>query len=298
MKPTGEESCDRLRIRVLTLPSVDSFTVSGVTTPEECGFIPAVTASGEEAIYRPGWWGVAKRIRKGPLAGRTLLNARAERAAFAWPQAWGVGLVHPTRVDICCDFEGFTFTDEHRSLFTFRKGKASTWYAGDELETLYIGSNASHSNLRLRIYNKTRECNERDRERWTMSGWSGADVWRVEAQIRERGLPRNLLLPECVGVLWNDALARFRMCERNPRTFSQQNKAPTHELWKMLGRPERLARKRRADVPWTASDDEHVRRFERLMTAAGARLLPHLLARLERAIVASGGTACQKKKRD
>lgn len=286
----GEDMCgDGVRIRILTMPRVDTFTVSGVTTPEECGFVPAVTASGEEAIYRPGWWGVAKRIKKGALAGRTLLNARAERAAFEWPQVWGIGRVHPTRVDVCCDFEGFAFTDEHRALFTFRKGKSSTWYAGDVAETLYIGSNASHSNLRLRIYNKTTECNDRDREQWTMNGWSGADVWRVEAQVRERGLPRNLSLPEHVGALWNDALARYRMCARNPRTYSQQNKAPTHDLWRLLGNPERLTRMRRAEVPWTGRDDEHVRRLERLMTAAGARLLPHLLARVERAMLASGG---------
>lgn len=275
-------------IRVVAGPRVDWLAVAGAVLGTEAGFVETVTPRGRPILWRPGvggagWW--AKEYKR---HGRIILCAHTEKGGYVWPQDWidehgqVVTVMKPTRVDICCDIEGFTFLQEHRSLFTMRTPHSSNHYHGVELETLNIGGDSAHVNMKLRIYNKTRECDERDRQQWAKNGWTGGDVWRVEYQINERALPRELELPRDVDRMWADALARYRMCAVDPRTYSQQNKAPTHDVWTALGSARKLTRRRSA-MPPPRDEARHLRSLERLMEAAGPRLLPRLLAKLKRA---------------
>lgn len=277
-------------IRILTRPRVDWLALAGYATPGECGFIDAHTAKGRPVLWRPGWWGKTMLVNGVQML---LCHAdRADPASFAWPQAWAVGRLRPTRVDVCVDIEGFTFTQEHRSLFTMRKGKSRNHYSGETLETINIGGESSHVNMRLRIYLKSAQCTDADRIVWQRNGWSGGDVWRVEYQINERALPAGLRLPEDVGSLLTDALSRYRMCKVNPRTYAEQNKAPTHRVWEILqtmGTGGKLTRRRRQTAVVRRDDRVHVDALDRLMKTAGVLLLPRLYRRMQDAILASGG---------
>lgn len=287
-------------IRIVTRPRVDWLSLAGFATPQECGMVSTYTERGRQIFWRPGWW--AKELT---VEGRTMLCARADRSmsgVFAWPQAWAIGRLRPTRVDVCCDIEGWTFLQEHRSLFTMRKGKSRNHYAGETLETINIGGESSHVNMRLRVYNKTQQCTDADRIEWAKNGWSGADVWRVEYQINERALPAPLELPEDVPKLLLDALGRYRMCTENPRGFCEQNKAPTHHVWRALalacGSPGKLTRRRRQSAVERRGDRVHVDALNRLMKAAGVMLLPRLLRQMEAAINASGVPPHGKRETD
>lgn len=278
-------------VRVVTPPRVDWLSLAGFATGAECGMIETLTERGQKVLWRPGWWG--KELQHN---GRTMLAVRADRAVagtFQWPQLWAMGRLRPTRVDICCDIEGFTFLQEHRSLFTMRKSKSRNHYSGETLETINIGGESSHVNMRLRVYNKTEKCTDEDRIAWAKNGWSGQDVWRVEYQINERALPNPLALPEDVPALFVDALARYRMCAVNPRSCCEQNKAPTHSVWKALqsaaGCAGKLTRRRRQTPVERRGDRVYMEALERLMKSAGVLLLPRLLRRVEHAIIASGG---------
>lgn len=273
------------------MPRIDYLAVAGRATAEECGFVPALTQRGRPSFWRPGWW-----AKEGKVRGYTTLMAKADRGWMRWPVPWGDSL-HPTRVDVCCDIEGFTFTDGDRKLFTFRNPRSSTHYHGEDAETLYIGSLSSHTTMLLRIYKKSSKCTDQDRWGWALNGWSGGDVWRIEYELHDRALGENLHVPECAMSLWSDGLARYRMCTTNPRTFIQQNMAPTHELWRQLGDPRKLTR-RRAPLP-PHRDDAITRAFERLVARTPQGQLHDLLRRLQHAVTLAGGeTPHAKKGRD
>jgi hypothetical protein len=130
----------------------------------------------------------------------------------------------------------------------------------------------------LRIYLKSALCDDRDKRVWSANGWRGEDVWRVEFEYHHKRsrpvLPANFECPRDVDVLWSDALARIRMCECPPRTYSQQNKAPTHPWWTALGKAKRLTR-RRGDLHLTpASEAErNLASLKRLVDRSGVDML-------------------------
>lgn len=213
--------------------------------------------------------------------------ADAEAAARSWPQPWADAF-HLTRVDVACDVtfvptkgEPSGFTEAHRELFTSR-GTTQSIHKNNEMRTLYIGSRQSP--VMLRIYLKSEHCNERDRERWREHGWSGrTQVWRIEYEFHKRAIPQDITLPDDVGRMWSDGLARIRMCAVPPRTYCEQNKAPTHPWWKALGHPVRVTR-RACDL--AKPDEATVKTLEaaldRLCVRGGAGVVPVLLRRLLR----------------
>lgn len=273
---------DTRKVRVVQPPRPDYLRVVGHGEPEDFGFTKR-----DNRYWRPGWW-MVRRERDGrpPM----LIADAADKHAMTWPQPWGVEHFHVTRVDVCCDLTGVTFREDHAVLFTHR-GERTLHYNKHKLATVEIGRRKSP--LMLRIYLKSKHCTEDDRHRWARHGWDGSDVWRIEYELHTRALPRDkrrqtlVALPEQVPVLWNDALARIRMCEQPPRGLSQQNKAKTAALWRALAigqgvhGPVRMTRMQ-GDLPLPPIVDREavMASLHRLETRAGVAMLPMMIRKL------------------
>ena len=93
----------------------------------------------------------------------------------------------------------------------------------------------------LRIYTKWNP-KEWLQNLWSHHGWTGAveDVTRIEYQCRTRQAARAQWdgslgdwMP-AVHRLWDDALARYKLCASLPSLHRQANEAPMHPAWKEL----------------------------------------------------------------
>lgn len=290
-------------MRVVWPPHVDYLRCTGQGSAADAGFLLRQEPGKAARWWRPGWWAVEQ-----PTATcGTRYVADAEQAARVWPQAWS-SECHLTRVDIACDvtFPGRTrgepagFTSAHRELFTGR-GAKQVIEKRHELRTMYIGGRESP--VMLRIYLKSRRCNERDKMRWLEHGWNGRDeVWRIEYEFHRKALAglADLHLPRDVPNLWADGLARIRMCAVPPRSYAEQCRAPTHPWWCALGSPRKLTRRA---VDMTGAPNEPTMRelenaLDRLMVRGGIASLPRLLSRLTRAMTGAGVRRGKDRKKD
>ena len=286
----GGDSRERPALRVVWPPHVDYLRAVATVTAEAAGFVPRQDPGRALRFWRPFWWAVEQPTGIGD--GRRTV-ADAEVGGRTWPQPWA-GDFHMTRVDIACDIcirpmkgQPMGFTTAHRELFTGR-GAKQIFEKRHELRTMYIGGRESP--VMLRIYKKTERCSERDKMRWLEHGWNGRDdVWRIEFEFHRKALPEGLELPRDVGALWADGLARIRMCAVNPRTFCEQNRAPTHPWWAALGQPAKLTRRAvdMAGPPREQTRAEILRALDKLAVRGGVALLDAMVSRLQRHQVVS-----------
>lgn len=284
-------------IRVVWPPHVDYLRAVGPGTPDVYGFARHPQQS--HRWWRWGWWAQTMETEHGVIT-----CADAEAGSRTWPQPFSENM-HLTRVDIACDitggrsqdgrFEVVKFLDTHRLMFAGR-GRRTMEEVKGEARTIYIGSRTSP--LMLRIYLKTAAKNlqERDRQVWLENGWDGrSEVWRIEYEFKRRAISpfesaAGFELPAAMPAMWADALARIRMCAADPKSYCEQNKAPTHAWWKALGSPCRKTRPRRRDLTEASAErpERFLRDLDRLASRAGVPLLPLLVARLKRIAKTSG----------
>jgi len=285
-------------IRVVWPPHCDYLRAVGDLRAEAAGFLQRKEPGKATRWWRPGWWAVEQ-----PTAADSIRTvADAEHVARFWPQGWADEF-HLTRIDVACDVviprrrghpSGFTFA--HKDLFTGR-GAKQVIEKKHELRTMYIGGRESP--LMLRIYMKSERCNERDKQRWLEHGWNGRDdVWRIEYEFHRKAIPDGVRVPQDVNALWADGLARIRMCAVPPRTYAEQNRAPSHEWWDALGAPRKLTRRAvdMAGPPSEAKAEELLRALDKLAARGGGCFVARMMERLERSasIVAAG----RKRKRN
>ena len=273
-------------LRVVWPPHCDYLRAVADVRAEDAGFLQRKEPGKATRWWRPGWWAVEQPTATDAI--RTV--ADAEHMARSWPQPWADAF-HLTRVDVACDVviprvagQPSGFTIAHKDLFTGR-GAKQVIEKKHALRTMYIGGRESP--VMLRIYLKSAKCTERDKNRWLENGWNGRDdVWRIEYEFHRKALPA-LSLPRDVMKLWCDGLARIRMCAVPPRSYAEQNRAPTHPWWQSLGQPRKLTRRAvdMAGPPSEATQVELLRALDRLAARGGGCFLAKMMERLERSIV-------------
>lgn len=202
-----------------------------------------------------------------------------------------------SRVDLCSDFQGWTPTLEDVDNFCRPpRLKWSPICAGDSMQTLNMGNRGA---IFMRLYDKKREIVEASGKSWFEDLWSqtegydpGADVWRLEFQLRREplksfqragGPDRPRIdgvrtvddLGECYGDLW--------------RYLCGAADGPRRKGWVSLRKPTRGARgkllaqkfKWEVDPRWAALrdaqvEDQPIRRVDTRRARVAESLAPGL----------------------
>ncbi len=174
-----------------------------------------------------------------------------------------------SRIDLCCDLEGFTLLGEDRHRFVCRASSCRTNEDAGVLTGFEFGRRTSKS-ICARIYDKTAEIVHSGHgyvtELWGDRHVDGAQVWRVEFEIGRRALRKfDVHSPEqaiaCAGALWS-------YCASEWLSFRLVTPDQTKARWPV-------------DPAWTVVRDARVangaKGAERLRAATKAALLEALL---------------------
>ena len=171
-----------------------------------------------------------------------------------------------SRIDLYADFgTAFPLADFPGSHWVKRSKKRSIHEECDEITGISFGSG---NEVSARLYDKTREILKSGRDYlkplWAAEGWTGAQVWRMEFQIRREGLPELMKgdaseALELCGNLWRYLCSDWLRLAVPSESDETRSRWPTHPLWEDLSRlwdidPEAppLTRVERARLP---SDD-------------------------------------------
>lgn len=292
----------------LTPVMVDYLSVLVEGPPEAHGFRLV-----RSAMYNDGEWSAFAKTVQGRQVTLAWLSGEACAKVNGHMSRWTVP-VKITRIDVTRDVVGLPVNPALPYLFAGTRKKHKGWREHEERcgvcgscmrkrstqceqpvlrSTVYVGS--TEAPMLLRIYTKWNP-GEWLQNVWTYYGWNGCteDVTRIEYQCRTRQAARaqwDGTLQDwqpAVHRLWDDALARYKLCSALPSLYRQANEAPMHPAWRALAHGDGPRRLQVPAPPRQPPDGQSVARaMERFALAGGDTAL------LQR-VAASLARVCQK----
>jgi hypothetical protein len=170
-------------------------------------------------------------------------------------------------LDLCADMMGYDFSlSNYKQHFVTRARKQAVIYGLDEVnldghEVSYLRFSSSAAPISFRLYNKTREIEQKSKKTWMYDAWrrgapgpyggtwdGSSEVWRLECHLT-REFFRNLKSPindpydvyECFSSLWSyvvgqleggeDASADGWLRYVVPTQDSNRSRWPLHPAW-------------------------------------------------------------------
>lgn len=290
-------------IQPITPVMIDWLTVIAEGPPEAHGFRLL-----KNSMYTDGKWTCFGKTIAGRLATMAWLSGEECAKVNGHMARWTVP-VKITRMDVTRDVVDLPINPALPYLFAGTRKKHKGWLEHEvrcmrcdacarrkrrQCEspiinaTAYVGSSAAP--MMLRMYTK-RDQGEWLQNVWAFGGWRpGVEVTRVEYQCRTRQVERaawNGTLADWSSAahrLWDDALARYRLCTALPSLYKQANEARTHPAWEALAHgvgPRKLRVPTPPQLPPTG--DSVTRAMERFALEGGdVALLQRVAASLAR----------------
>lgn len=254
-------------LRPVTPLLVDYLSVVAEGPPEAHGFM-----RDERGMYRDeeGWRAVSRTHAR---SGRTFTYADLSGEACSLrlrPMNRWTSEVKLTRIDATRDVIELHVQPALVYMFAgTRKARdgenpSHGWRESRTGATLYIGSPVSP--LMLRLYTKN-DAGPKLQGLWMANGWNGEQVTRIEYQCRTRQIARAVkwkgdeqTWEKEIAALWNDCLARVRLCIEVPMLKRQANEAKTAPQWEALAVDGKMRKLEAPPRPLPPPSAEHMAR--------------------------------------